>query len=772
MIMSKQKIPPLLKRAIWELYGKKSGYDDTPLTYNEIEIDHIIPERILLNPKPGEFEKWKKKYDLENGFNIQGIENLCPSTRQFNIEKSDKGFFDDAGAYDRCIRKALKRAKELKKEIQNKYEKYQKESDLRKLNPKIKTIEEIKRFIEDLKIEPTAFLKSLHIPINKKELTEVEEYNSYNLILDKYRDNGISFFNYGEYLEVKDCIRYSYDNNLGDTKFWIELIDVFIENIAESNLKKKLFYEKAFAMFKTGESWKPIEVELLEYFKSIRNEKNFEILEQIVNLWGVFYVELQRERVKSSKSTILDIKKQLLDIINSNINRAETPSRKTQLEFIKFFLKVAMKQNEDFKAWITRYIQELNEFNSQLKIPVYFNINKYYNNTVGGFSERLPIIETHPKFNKLFEDITELKNQYNGINSSIKDLMKRAIRTYENGNYFQAIEQFQKIKMKAFNPTKLYDCIFAYYYIGLCFERMDLFYASKYYYLTAFFLSNENDTSYETKQLAYRCGMDKLVAISSGLGHTKTAIYLTLYSLMLRTYYSVDIIDINNTENLDNRNLNLLFTLFIQGYLYEKKYGSEKSFTDTYNLLDKLGLLGLTERSLDTISEKERERIVDELRIINYRSMLNIKKCRTYSWNQFGVKWIVEWKNFAKNSFIIDEFISYVQIILFCIRNIDISFLYDEIPIRLSILEEIGYDGVKDGYHIVRITKNPKYKTYPPHLGRICSVLFQIISECAIVSDDQFRREIEVIFRDNYLSNSYQHLWVNSFGDDNFEQIK
>jgi len=96
----------------------------------------------------------------------------------------------------------------------------------------------------------------------------------------------------------------------------------------------------------------------------------------------------------------------------------------------------------------------------------------------------------------------------------------------------------------------------------------------------------------------------------------------------------------------------------------------------------------------------------------------------------------------------------------------------DEIPIRLSISEEIGYDGVKDGYHIVKITKNTKYKTYPHHLGRICSVLFRIISKCAIVSDDQFRQEIEVIFRDNYLSNSYQHLWVNSFGDDNFEQIK
>ena len=46
------------------------------------------------------------------------------------------------------------------------------------------------------------------------------------------------------------------------------------------------------------------------------------------------------------------------------------------------------------------------------------------------------------------------------------------------------------------------------------------------------------------------------------------------------------------------------------------------------------------------------------------------------------------------------------------------------------------------------------------------------ISNCAIVSGDQFHQEMEVIFRDNYLSNSYQHLWINSFRDDNFEQVK
>ncbi len=768
--MSKQKIHPLLKRVIWEVYRKKSGYEEIQLLLHEVEIDHIIPERVLLRPKElDEIEKWKENYDLENGFNIQGIENLCPSTRQFNLSKGDKGLYDEAGAYDRCIRKALKRAKELKPKIQEKYEKYKKESDLRKLNPRINTIKDIKRFVERSDIDSTFLIKSLNIPINKNELTDLEEYGNYNHILDKYRTSRNSFFNYGEYLEIKDSIRYSYNNELGEELFWIELIDEFIDNTSYNPLKKKLFYEKAFAIFKIGKSWIPIEIELLEYFESVGDEKNLEVLEQAVVLWGIFYGEFIRKIVKSSQSKVFEVKENLSNAINSNIAKSETYSRKTQLQFNKFFLKAIIIPNETIKEWIDRYIQNLSAFNSSLKIPIYFDIVNYYNNTVGGLSERLPNIEKLPKFSQLFEEINKLKDKYNGNNSSIRDLMERAIRMFDSGDYTKAIEQFQNIKMKALNPTKLYDCIFAHYYIGLCFEQMNLLYASKYYYLTAFFLSNENDTNYQTKQLAYKCGMDKWAAINFELGHTKEAIYSTLYSLMLRSYYSVEIIDFNDREDADNRNLNLLFTLIIQAYYYEKKFGSKEEFDYISNLLDKFGLSGIIERSIETLTTKAWDKVIDELKNMNYRIMLDTRKSRSYSWDQFGVNWAVEWDSYATYSFISDEFISYVQIILFCIRKMDISFINDVVPIRLLNSEETRYEGVIDGYHIVRITKCTSYNSYPHHIGKICSVLYEIISNSAIVSSDQFRQEMKEIMRKNYLSNSYQHLWVYSFGDDKFE---
>ena len=44
-------------------------------------------------------------------------------------------------------------------------------------------------------------------------------------------------------------------------------------------------------MFKTRKKLTPIEVELLDYFNSMKSERNLEVLEQSVNLFNVFYGE-------------------------------------------------------------------------------------------------------------------------------------------------------------------------------------------------------------------------------------------------------------------------------------------------------------------------------------------------------------------------------------------------------------------------------------------------------------------------------------------------
>ena len=51
MSRSKQKILLHVKMALWVKYEKKSGYEGIGLKFMDMEVDHIIPERVILNPK-------------------------------------------------------------------------------------------------------------------------------------------------------------------------------------------------------------------------------------------------------------------------------------------------------------------------------------------------------------------------------------------------------------------------------------------------------------------------------------------------------------------------------------------------------------------------------------------------------------------------------------------------------------------------------------------------------------------------------------------------
>ncbi len=534
-------------------------------------------------------------------------------------------------------------------------------------------------------------------------------------------------------------------------------------------------------MFKTEKDWTLIEVELLGYFKSIRNEGNMEVLEQSANLFNIFNGEFQRNRVKSELSSVLEIRNMLKDALDLRIQNSETKSRITQLKFRKLMLNFGIKQ-EDIKenngivdkditnkAWADRIIHEFSEFTSLIENPQYFDTCQYYN-LLKGFSEKIPIIENHNDFDNLFEKVTKLKDRYNGNNSSIKDLMKRAIRIFRSGNYSRSIEQFQKIKTKAFNPDKLYDCVFAYYFIGLCFEQIGLLYASKYYFLTAFYLSNELDSDYNAKQLTYECGMDSIAKINFRLNHTKEAVHSTFNSLTLRLYYSSNMVDFGDRENSQNSNINTLFNLIIQIYINEKYYGSEDTFNLMVNLLNNFGVLDIIERSLESITSDELKIFTDNIEKKEDRTHLDIKKDRSYSWQQLDVNWTVKWDNEVVPPQISDEFISYIQIILFSLRDIDVSFIEDTILINLSISEEVGYGGIRDGYgHTVNLAESASNSSYRYNISNIFGVLYGIISNCAIVSEEQFHEEIKPIFRDNYLSNSYQYMWINTFGSERID---
>ncbi len=383
--MSKRKIPTHLKKAIWYAYDKKSGYEGVPIPFFKMVIDHIIPERIILNPKElNEFQKWKEKYNLSYDFNIQGIENLCPSTREFNLDKSDNGFYDKGGAYDDHIVRALTKAAELKPIVEHLNDKFKKELDKRSTNKLIDIINLIDK--EDISLE---YLIAEGLKVNFNDLKELENRERYDKILVKYQTERIKYYNFGEYFEITSALRYAVSYKRDEADFWINLFNDFLLNVYDSQVKKRVFYERTYAMFKCEKSWETIEVGILEYFRSMNEERNLEILRQGSLLYGIFCGEFEKGRIKSSGSTLTDIRNSLIKNLQLKISRANTNIRRADLMYSKLIIegRYSIEEYEQINNgnlsiidnWLDRYFSLLNTLIPNLEKISYFDFDEFYN---------------------------------------------------------------------------------------------------------------------------------------------------------------------------------------------------------------------------------------------------------------------------------------------------------------------------------------------------------------------------------------------------------
>ncbi|KKK54918.1 hypothetical protein LCGC14_3079820, partial [marine sediment metagenome] len=346
-----------------------------------------------------------------------------------------------------------------------------------------------------------------------------------------------------------------------------------------------------------------------------------EILRKGAILFGIFCGEFEKGRIKTSGTTLTEIRGKLLENLQQNIDRAITDVRRVDLKYSKYIIEsrydieeYELIKEEDLEAirnWLNRYYELLNTLISDLENISYFNFDELYNTFIG-YSERLPLLKHHPDYDQTLRRISDLKNNYEGAKSIVPNLMKRAIELLDQREYIKAIRQFHKVKNVSFNPNHLYTCIRAIYYIGLCYQQIGLLYASKYYFMVVYHMAIETDCEYNTKQLVYASGIDSIAFICFDLGSVNEMTFYTALSLILRDAYSLTPNDYS--KSLNQRLIGLLQYLILI-MIYERKRDNE--FSDfLQKLLEIFDLWGLIEKPL----EKWEQEITEET-LLQFKGM-------------------------------------------------------------------------------------------------------------------------------------------------------
>jgi 5-methylcytosine-specific restriction endonuclease McrA len=94
--MSNQNIDPHLRHAIWLGHNRRCIYCSEPLSFAEVDIDHIIPKSLFGKP---ELAEALAKLDLPPDFDLMSIENLVPAHRRCNLVKSADVFKEGSARF-------------------------------------------------------------------------------------------------------------------------------------------------------------------------------------------------------------------------------------------------------------------------------------------------------------------------------------------------------------------------------------------------------------------------------------------------------------------------------------------------------------------------------------------------------------------------------------------------------------------------------------------------------------------------------------------------
>jgi 5-methylcytosine-specific restriction endonuclease McrA len=80
----------ITRSALWNSYNNICFYCTQPLEWDDLNIDHIVPE--LYSKDIGAFEKVKAEYELDKAFDLNALYNLVPTHSKCNRRKSGELF--------------------------------------------------------------------------------------------------------------------------------------------------------------------------------------------------------------------------------------------------------------------------------------------------------------------------------------------------------------------------------------------------------------------------------------------------------------------------------------------------------------------------------------------------------------------------------------------------------------------------------------------------------------------------------------------------------
>jgi hypothetical protein len=199
--MAKTTFDNLVRSAIWTTYKNTCFYCNRPLEWEDLHIDHIIPESI--SKKTEVFVNVKKDFELNEKFSLNDLHNLVPSHSKCNYRKSDNLFSKSTTLFYLSI--TTQKVSKIEIEIERLRKNKSKGQILAKLQCAISentlSVKEVKKLL--IEIEKNDWdIKKITLPIGIHFIDKVYDVFYINSNFSKLLNKKLLLGNDEEFLEL------------------------------------------------------------------------------------------------------------------------------------------------------------------------------------------------------------------------------------------------------------------------------------------------------------------------------------------------------------------------------------------------------------------------------------------------------------------------------------------------------------------------------------------------------------------------------------------
>ena len=604
----------------------------------------------------------------------------------------------------------------------------------------------------------------------------------YHGIFKKWKENDKYPFNYANFYEIKAVTRHATFKTevRHDLPFWIKILTMFRTDESPPQLKRKAIYEISVASLRGLGTLDGQEEYLREYFNKIPElEDPVELEDANVLLTYCIGASFQN-LVQLTADELNTWHSKLLLNVEEKLRNLKTLGQKCLLLEIRGHLSLyinplnpALFDVDNIKDAIKWWNQLILEVKNAPLFPL------------ERFSDRLTqlieFIGENPEYDNLTQQVDMLLEERYGGFIAAEKCRDRAIKFYETGNIFKAIDQLHQAKIKWFSEETLRGSVLSMLLLSQWYLELKLSFAAKYYALAVAFItlhtSNSEVKSYLPKALINAAECDYLQGSWCG--------FLNLTDIGLRTHglFSKDLGESEPDKVLEKTLFHTSILLSITKRFDLQLFESASKIVQNWNIDEFLeDLLPITENNWENQDiHKIWEMIEDQFLGWPFG---DIVLTREVTWSELGVIWKVKWNNDYYTTPVAEQFIAILQILLADLVDVDLCLIKTDVNIIISVDEKINEPNVEPIPSNLARNWKVELSTCAINDERlkienvsmdVLSVASSILSKISLTSREHFFEILERSFMNGismkvFVANPYEILYRQFISKEKFEE--